>query len=55
MPLEFGCLEGKARGRRWSSWGQIDEKTREVKKEEQENGKVVVWNRVEIWFVGLEL
>ena len=51
----FGCLEGGWRGRRWSSWEQIDEKARWVKKEEQEDGKVVVRDRVEIWFAGLEL
>ena len=33
----------------------MDEKARWVKKEEQEDGKVVVRDRVEIWFTGLEL
>ena len=51
----FGCLEGEARGRRWSSWAQMDEKLRWVKKEEREDGKVVVHYRVETWFAGLEL
>ena len=32
-----------------------DEKAWWVKKEEQEDGKVVVRERVEIWFTGLEL
>ena len=44
----FGCLEGEARGLRWSSWGQMDEKAWWVKKQEQEDGKVVVCDHIEI-------
>ena len=51
----FGCLKGEWRGRRWSSWRQMDEKARWVKKEEQEDGKEVVRDRVEIWFTALKL
>ena len=45
----FGCMAGEAWGRRWSTWGQMDEKVRWRRVEKGPDEKEVVIDLVEEW------
>ena len=47
--VAVGCMDGACIGRRWSTWGQMDEKNRWRRVEKGEGNKEMVIDLVEEW------